>query len=266
MTRQVEREVMGVMLTAHARVAAEVLHQSGGSDGSVIGAIVATRSLSVIADDTLKALVSQARAEGHTWAEIGDVLRVTRQAAFQRFGSAALAEEPRVAGPPVEGAVERTAGLVADLLAGRWEIVAKDFTPKMIEILPRELLESTRAQVAQHWGELLRTGQAEVTTRDGFTVVDLPLEFARRDASCRAVFTSSGQVAGLLCVRGLPPGRHAWGTVIGMLLVAVEPWLAYLLIRPHTPSDAQALAIASAPPSCGCSPTGRGSADRTFRG
>lgn len=109
-----------------ARSAADVLHQSGASEGSVIGAIAATRSLSVIVEDTLKALVSQARAEGHTWAEIGDVLRVTRQAAFQRFGSTSLAAEPDRAGPPVADAVERTASLVTDLLAGRWDTVAKD--------------------------------------------------------------------------------------------------------------------------------------------
>ena len=198
MTRQAEREVMGVMLTANAQAAAQVLHQSGSSEGSVIGAIAATRSLSVIVEDTLRALVSQARAEGHTWAEIGDVLRVTRQAAFQRFGSAALADDRDTAELPVVDAVERTAGLVRDLLAGRWEIVARDFTPKMIEVLPRELLEATRTQVADHWGELLSTGTAEVTSRDGFTVVDMPLEFERREASCRAVFTSGGEVAGLL--------------------------------------------------------------------
>ncbi len=48
--------------------------------------------------------------------------------------------------------------------------------------------------------------------------------------------------------RGLPTLGRVAGPVIGMLLVAVAPWLAYLLIRPHTTSDAEALAIATALP------------------
>jgi hypothetical protein len=189
---------MAVMLTANAGAAADVLHRSGSSDGSVIAAIAATRSLSMIVEDTLRALVTQARSEGHTWAEIGEVLHVTRQAAFQRFGSATGAEASAVERPPIGDAVERTIALAEDLLAGRWEVVQRDFTAKMIAILPRELLESTRARVAQHWGGLTGTGPAEVTVRDGLTVVDLPLVFARQEASCRAVFDADGKVAGLL--------------------------------------------------------------------
>ena len=40
----------------------------------------------LIVEDTLHAPVEQARAAGHTWAEIGEMLHVSRQAAFQRFG------------------------------------------------------------------------------------------------------------------------------------------------------------------------------------
>jgi hypothetical protein len=38
------------------------------------------------AQDFLRAAVERARAEGHTWQEIGEVVGTTRQAAFQRFG------------------------------------------------------------------------------------------------------------------------------------------------------------------------------------
>lgn len=198
MTRQTEREVMAVMLTANAEAAAGVLRQaSGSSDGSVVAAIAATRSLSVIVDDTMKALVVQARAEGHTWAEIGETLRVTRQAAFQRFGAAVIGEQDGN-GRALEGAAERAVALVHDLLAGRWEVVEKDFTPKMQDILPRELLESTRTRVVEHWGVLVDTGPATVTVHDDLTVVDMSLVFERQAASCKAVFTSDGQVAGML--------------------------------------------------------------------
>lgn len=191
---------MSAMLAANAQVAADVLRRaSGSSDGSVLAAMAATRSLSMIVEDTLKALAVQARAEGHTWAEIGQVLRVTRQAAFQRFGPAvAVALDEPADAAPLDRATERTVELVGKLLAGQWEVVEQEFTPKMIEILPRELLESTRARVARHWGALVATGHAAVTVRDGLTVVDLPLSFEHQDASCRAVFDGEGRVAGLL--------------------------------------------------------------------
>ena len=69
-------------------------------------AIAATRSLDMIVEDTLRALVDQARAAGHTWAEIGELLHVSRQAAFQRFGAGRRATAEEGVAVPVEGAVE----------------------------------------------------------------------------------------------------------------------------------------------------------------
>ncbi len=199
---------MGTMLTANAQAAAAVLARPGGSsDGSVLAAIAATRSLSLIVEDTLKALVVQARAEGHTWAEIGQILRVTRQAAFQRFGSAVVAGVREDGELPLADAELRTVSLVADLLAGRWQVVEEAFTPRMIEILPHELLKSTRTRISEAWGELAQTGPAAVTVQDGLTVVDLPLCFERADASCRAVFNSEGKVSGLLWRPAALPGQ-----------------------------------------------------------
>ncbi|PYI65482.1 hypothetical protein CVV68_18095 [Arthrobacter livingstonensis] len=198
MRRQAERDVMGAMLVSNAHAAAEVLHQSDGADdSSVMEAIAATRSLNLIVEDTLRALVAQARSEGHTWAEIGGLLRITRQAAFQRFGSETI-DPPDADELPLDGAVELTVQLADDLLAGRWEVVEKVLTARMAEILSRELLQSTRTRINARWGSLVRTGVAAVSVRDGLTVVELPLTFEHLDASCRAVYTSTGQVAGLL--------------------------------------------------------------------
>lgn len=43
-----------------------------------MAAIAATRGLGVIVEDALHALVQQARAEGRTWAESGELLHVRR--------------------------------------------------------------------------------------------------------------------------------------------------------------------------------------------
>jgi hypothetical protein len=81
---------MGSVLTTNAELVSRVLQGAGAADGaSVMAAVAATRTLNLIVNDILHALVRQARAEGHTWAEIGEVLHVTRQAAFQRFGQRA---------------------------------------------------------------------------------------------------------------------------------------------------------------------------------
>jgi hypothetical protein len=83
-----ERDAMGLMLTTNAELVAKVLRSTDEADSdSLARAIAATRSLALIVDDTLRSLVHQARAGGRTWAQVGELVGVTRQAAFQRFGT-----------------------------------------------------------------------------------------------------------------------------------------------------------------------------------
>jgi hypothetical protein len=51
-----------------------------------LAALAAAREQSAAAAAALQAAVDRARAAGHSWREVGDVLQTTRQAAFQRFG------------------------------------------------------------------------------------------------------------------------------------------------------------------------------------
>jgi hypothetical protein len=77
----------------------------------------------MVVQDTLRALVAQARAAGHTWAEIGDLLRVSRQAAFQRFAGVPhpSVEEGDGILAPVEGVVEHAVSVLHALLDGRFD-------------------------------------------------------------------------------------------------------------------------------------------------
>ncbi|HEX3388140.1 MAG TPA: hypothetical protein VHT94_03800 [Streptosporangiaceae bacterium] len=54
--------------------------------GSPMDAVAAARELSRVTDVALRAAVDRARATGHSWSRIGEVLGTTRPAAFQRFG------------------------------------------------------------------------------------------------------------------------------------------------------------------------------------
>ena len=84
-----ERAVLARMLSSNAEFVAEVLHPGEGSPTpSVMAALRAARSLDSVVDDVLRSLVQQARDEGRTWAEIGEIFGTSRQAAFQRFGGA----------------------------------------------------------------------------------------------------------------------------------------------------------------------------------
>ncbi|MEV6136808.1 hypothetical protein AB0L63_12270 [Nocardia sp. NPDC051990] len=83
---QDERAMLGKLLSANAELVVGVLRPEEGKPGvPVLAALTATRNLSRLVDDILHTLARQAREEGHTWAEIGDLLGTSRQAAFQRF-------------------------------------------------------------------------------------------------------------------------------------------------------------------------------------
>src|SRR5215472_7025842 len=62
---------------------------SAGPDlapGDELAAVRTAQELSVLAAAALRLAVDQARESCRTWHELGDVLGVTRQAAFQRCG------------------------------------------------------------------------------------------------------------------------------------------------------------------------------------
>ncbi|MET8874380.1 hypothetical protein [Nocardia sp. NPDC004604] len=83
---QDERAILGELLSANAELVVGVLRpEEGRPSVPVLAALTATRNLSRLVDDILHTLARQARDEGHTWAEIGDLLGTSRQAAFQRF-------------------------------------------------------------------------------------------------------------------------------------------------------------------------------------
>src|SRR6201996_8358216 len=104
---QWDREVMASLLLTNVQLVADALRaDQTDSPGQVMRAVAATRSLDMIVEDTLRALVEQARSAGHTWAEIGQLLHVSRQAAFQRFGGGRRPEPEEDVAAPVKGATE----------------------------------------------------------------------------------------------------------------------------------------------------------------
>jgi len=193
---------MGLTLTTNAELVASVLRDAEGDDvSSVMAAIAATRSLAVIVDDLLHALVRQARAEGRTWAEVGDVLHVSRQAAFQRFGgTASLGDVESGTMTPLAGASDKALDLLGAFVAERWEVLHAAFSSRMREAVSVELSKTVHSRMERNYGAFLEFGVPVVVVRGGLTVVDVPIALERGDLKGRVAFNVVGEVSGLLVV------------------------------------------------------------------
>jgi len=191
---------MSLLLTTNAQLVAAVLRgDDDGDDSTVFGAIAATRSLVALVDDILHSLVQQARAEGHTWAEVGEVLHVSRQAAFQRFGGSASVSPPDgTVTAPLPQAAEKALAVLGDFVAERWEELYARFSARMRVAVPEAVSRSAHERIEQGWGEFLEFGTPDVKVRDGLTVVDVPIALERGDLNGRVAFNADGEVAGLL--------------------------------------------------------------------
>ena len=195
-----EREVMALMLTTNAQMVATVLRESGTTEGqSLLAAIAATRTLALLVDDTLRALVHQARVRGVTWNEIGEVLHVTRQAAFQRFGAQLTPQsaEEQAMNKPIPDAGPKAIKIVESFLAGDWEGLRATFDPRMTEAAPVELLQSTLANGRVTYGDLIAMGTPVSSVLADYTVVDVPMAFEKGELTGRVSFNADDQVAGL---------------------------------------------------------------------
>lgn len=62
------------------------LAETVGGAGDLLDMLGAVRLVELQAGNARRAIVTEARAAGHTWQELGDALGVSRQAAQERFG------------------------------------------------------------------------------------------------------------------------------------------------------------------------------------
>src|SRR6201999_422897 len=101
-----------------------------------------------------------------TWAEIGQLLHVSRQAAFQRFGGG---RRPALDGGivvPVEGAVEAAVPVLRAFLEARFDDARATFDERMLDACSVELLADVREKVRQFGGEVQALGTPVISVRD----------------------------------------------------------------------------------------------------
>jgi hypothetical protein len=188
--------VAAAIQVAAQRLLGELSEQGTGSPLDVV---TAARELSAAAAAAMQATVDRARAAGHSWREIGDVLDTTRQAAFQRFGRPV---DPRTNKPmsreTLPGAADRAIEILGCIIEGRWADARRDFGAAMLEAVDADRIARAWAVTAAEVGGYERMGEPLVFRADDATVVDLPLYFEAGDRTGRVVFDGDGEVIGLL--------------------------------------------------------------------
>lgn len=182
---------------ASGRSRPELEPEPPGTD-SPLAAITAARQLVAAAEAELQQAVDQARATGHSWREIGDVLDTTRQAAFQRFGRPV---DPRTGSPMsravLPGAADKTAMIFAGMAAGRWEEVRRYFSETMRSRLDAERLAAGWAQTIGMIGNFERMGEALAYPLGNSTVTDILVYFEAGERRGQVSFDREGEVVGL---------------------------------------------------------------------
>lgn len=193
-----------VLAAAVAAGRAGIRDLLGQPQASLLAAIAFVHGAESEIDAGLRAAVQHAREAGHTWAEIGQVLGSSRQAAFQRFSRPA---DPRTGAPMADSvlpdATDRGMSLIASLVAGRWADARRDFDDNVARKLDAGRLAAAWALLAGQIGRLEQTGRPVVYQAGDFTIADIPLSFEAGERTARIAFDRQGKVAGL---HFLPPG------------------------------------------------------------
>lgn len=164
------------------------------NEGAPLDAVTRARDHARDAEEALRLAVERARAAGHTWQEVGEILGTSRQAAFQRFGRPA---DPRTGADLLPDAPERAVALFADLVAGDWAAVRRDFDERLVAELSESAIAEVWTSVTATIGRCERMGEPYVLAAGAFTVVNVPLHCEAGEMLGRVSFHRDGTVGGL---------------------------------------------------------------------
>ena len=183
----IERNVHGIVAEGDADTPRGALDQ-------VYAALLLRRQ----AEELLSAAARQARACGCTWQDIGDVVGVTRQAAFQRFGKPI---DPRTGTTMIKTTIAQADVMALDLMDRirqcEWVTVVSRFDDPMTAALDETGLSDAWASVIALRGEVESVGTPSVRPRGLHTVVDVPIGQEAGEMTMRVSYDTDGRIAGL---------------------------------------------------------------------
>ncbi|MDF3290806.1 DUF3887 domain-containing protein [Streptomyces silvisoli] len=192
---------LSTRLAEHASALARALSSPLASP-AYLDLVQCARGVDDLAEQVLRLCVQQCRDAGHTWQEIGDLLGVTRQAAFQRFGKPI---DPRT-GEPMDktvrmaDAADRAFTIVTAVLEGRMDEARQSFNAQVLEAFTDEVRADGLATVTGLVGVFEGFGEGEPFVRriGDHTVVDIPLSYEAGDMKARVAFDTDEKVAGIV--------------------------------------------------------------------
>jgi hypothetical protein len=150
------------------------------------------------ADALMAAAVQQAREAGRTWQEIGEVLGVSRQAVFQRYGKPIDPRTGEVMNTsPLPEAADLARTVIDDLTHARWADVRARFDATMRDGLTEEELAEPWTQIAGLVGAYEGHGDTDVVRTGDFTTTNTPLSFEAGEFVARITFRDDRTIAGL---------------------------------------------------------------------
>lgn len=163
------------------------------------------------AETLMAAAVQQAREARRTWQAIGDVLGVSRQAAFQRYGKPIDPRNGDVLNTsPLPSAVALARAVIDDHAHGRWADVSSRFDDTMRARLTEEGLAEAWAYLVGLAGAYESHGNTDAVRAGDFTTTNTPLVFEAGDFVARITFRDDQRIAGLyilnLDAAGIPGG------------------------------------------------------------
>ena len=168
-----------------------------GSGAGPLAAIALAQAIARGAEEEVAMTVRRAREAGHTWAEIGQGLGTSRQAAFQRFGRP---PDPRT-GTPMEpvlpDAGDRALRLLGELTSGHWAAACATFDASVAAKLDAAGLAAAWAQLIGLAGRYERHGPPSVFQAGDYTVVDVPLYFEAGERIGRISYSRDARVSGI---------------------------------------------------------------------
>ncbi|MFE5775424.1 hypothetical protein [Brachybacterium sp. NPDC056505] len=158
--------------------------------------LAAAAQLVASADRTLHRFVAAARAEGTSWAHIGSILGITRQAAQKRFSSPprrVIAE----AETPDPSLVARAVEVMEHAAAGEAELLDEIASPRMRRALGEGGAAPVLAGVEPVFGACLGRGTPEARVIARVTLVTARERRERVDATVSVSLTAEGRLLGL---------------------------------------------------------------------
>jgi hypothetical protein len=175
---------------------------AGSHEPAGLDAVRTASEIAAVAADALRTSVDLARAAGRTWQELGDVLGVTRQAAFQRFGHPV---DPRTGQPMssalLPGAAEKATQLMIDWVEARYDQATANFNQTMAERMTAGGLSDAWARLAGLVGRYEGMGEPAARQAGDLTIVDIPMSFEASEMKGRVVYDKDGKVAGLFVLK-----------------------------------------------------------------